>query len=208
MVEKKRSMKPLSRSDDELEKQVQNLTVKLAIANEALRVEIAKSIQLEEALEASEKRLQSLMVGSAFLIQKMKDEVQQAQKMVEVGQIISPALAHDLGNLITAISSQAQFCMENTHLNSAMEENLQMIYESTKKAKKLVKGFLEFVKSTKSDTLNYKPLKINKVITRMRNTAELNVDSRQISFGMELEDDLPEIMGEVEKLERVFLNLF
>ena len=57
----------------------------------------------------------------------MEEELRQARKIEEVGKIIVPALVHDLGNLLAAIKSHAQFCMQNFDAPSPVEENIKVI---------------------------------------------------------------------------------
>jgi signal transduction histidine kinase len=194
-----------------LEAKVQELEVKLAISNELLRVESIKSKKAEEVLQETEKRygfLASYVDESSAIIQRMEEELRQARKMEEVGKIMLPALVHDLGNLLGAIKSHAQFSMQNLDASSPVEENIKVIYEGTQRADKLIRNFLDLFKFIKFDRLSDKPLNVNETVTRMWNTIKLEAFSRRISFPLELGENLPEVRGDVERLERVFLNLF
>jgi signal transduction histidine kinase len=209
MAEVNRLAKISSRSYDELEATVRELNVKLAIANEALEAEIKKREWTEKRLQELEEEYHLLITRekeSASIVRELEDRIQEALKMEEVGKIMASALAHDLRNLLTAISSHAQFCIENMKLNPPLDENLQMIFENSKRASKLIKDFLEFVKFVKSDTLNCNPVNVNELVTSMWNIAKLDAGLHEITFRARL-NEIPEVFGDVEKLERVFLNL-
>jgi two-component system, NtrC family, sensor histidine kinase HydH len=200
-----------SASYEALEAKVRELEVKLAISNESLLVESIKRDTAEKALQESEKRygaLASYVDESSAIIQRMEEELRQARKMEEVGKIMVPALVHDLGNLLGAIKSHAQFCMQNLNAPSPVEENIQVIYEGTQRADTLIRNFLDLFKFIKFDRLSDKPVNVNETVTRMWNTIKLEAFSRRVSFPLELGENLPEIRGDVERLERVFLNLF
>ena len=200
-----------SASYEALEAKVRELEVRLAISSESLRVESIKRDTAEKALQESEKRYGALagyVDESSAIIQRMEEGLRQARKMEEVGKIMVPALVHDLGNLLAAIRSHAQFCMQNLDAPSPVEENIKVIYEGSQRADKLIRSFLDLFKFIKFDKLNNKPIDVNDTVARMWNTIKLEAFSRQISFSLEQEENLPEVRGDVERLERVFLNLF
>ena len=196
---------------EKLQAKIREMKVRLAIANEALRVESIKREQTERALEVAEKRSRSLathVAESSAIIQRMEEEFGQALRMEEVGRIMVPALLHDLGNLVAAIRSHAQFCLSNMDFAPRMEEILQSIYEGSEKAGKLVGEFLELIRTVKFGRLEYKAINVNDAVARMWNTIRFEALLQQISFPLKLEENLPEVKGDVERLERVFLNLF
>jgi signal transduction histidine kinase len=196
---------------EELGVKVRELELKLVIANEALRAKSAKCQQTERALEECQSKNQAMAAdvkGSYEIIQRMKREFGQAVRMEEMGKIMVPALMHDLGNLIAAVRSHAQFCIENMPLTAPVEENLQVIYEGSQQADKLIRNFLDLFKVIKFDRLKYIPVDINETLARMWNTVKVSALTRQVSFSLELEENLPEVQGDVQRLDRVFLNLF
>ena len=206
-----RSNKMPSASYEALEAKFQELEVKLAVSSEALRVESIKRDTAEKALQESEKKHRSLasyVDESSAIIQRMEEGLRQARKMEEVGKIMVPALVHDLGNLLGAIKSHAQFCMQNLDAPPPVEENIKVIYEGSQRADKLIRNFLDLFEFVKFDRISDKPINVNDTVARMWNTIKLEAFSRQISFSLEQEENLPEVRGDVERLERVFLNLF
>ena len=72
----------------------------------------------------------------------------------------------------------------------------------------MIRNFLDLFKFVKFDRISDKPINVNDTVARMWNTIKLEAFSRQISFSLEQEENLPEVRGDVERLERVFLNLF
>lgn len=166
--------------------------------------------RLEQALTESEKRYQTLLgyVGkSVSLIEDMEEEMTHALKMEQIGRIMVPALVHDLGNLLGAIRSNAQFCLENLPLGAPVNEIVQTIFETSEKANTLIRNFLKAARSAKFADLTYDPLDINALITHMWKTVRFQTPCH-VSFEAEFDRNIPEIMGDIQKLERLFLNLF
>ena len=173
------------------------------------REELLRSKRLEEALIKSEKKCQVLLDyvnKSASLIQDMEEERRQASKMEEMGKIMVPALLHDLGNLVGAIRSHAQFCIEDMDLDPSVASNLRMIFESSDKASALIIDFLKAARSATLDSLDLRSLDVNTLVTNVWKMVRPHAP-RKMAFRAELEEDLPEITGDIEKLERLFLNL-
>jgi len=116
-------------------------------------------------------------------------------------------LAHDLRNPLAVISSCSQYCLEHESLPPVTRENIQMIWENSKKVSNLLNQFLNFSKVD----LSFVPLDINQIIQKTWKLALLDKGSRfdqKICFHTHLAQNLPEVLGDPEKIERVFLNLF
>jgi signal transduction histidine kinase len=211
MVKGKRPNKNSSRSIRALEAKIEELEINLAVGSVVLRVESIKRDTAEKALQDCESRYGALVRyvrESSEIIQKMEEELRQALRMEEVGKIMVPALVHDLGNLLAAIQSHAQFSLQNFDSASPVKESIHVIYEGARRADTLLRDFLELFKCMKSDRLDNELIHLNEMVARIWNMVRLEAFSRQVSFSGETEEPLPAVKGDVEKLERVFLNLF
>ena len=119
-----------------------------------------------------------------------------------------PLLPTNLGNLLAAVRSHAQFSLQHLDSASPVKESIQVIFEGAQRADKLLRDFLELFKCIKSDRLNNELIHVNEMVARIWNMIRPEALSRQVSFSFETEETLPAVRGNVEKLERVFLNLF
>ena len=199
---------PSVRSKRSLENEIQELNLKLAIAQEALRSESEGRKRIEAALAESDQKHQRLMGEYHTIVQGLRSQMEQTQKLQELGTILTPALAHDLKNLLAAISSLSQLCVERMNPPSPLEEHLRMIYENSQRADRLIAGYLDFMRTVKYDKLTAEPIDIHEVIYKMWGVAECAFPPHHVSFGTRFDKILPKIMGDPEKMERVFLNLF
>jgi signal transduction histidine kinase len=205
----KGSSKASHRPYEDLKARARELNVMLAIAQEAVKAETARREVVEKKLQDLEKEHQLLMARereSAFIVQKLKEQIEESTKLGKVGMIMVPALAHDLGNLLTAVYSQAQVCMETYQLDSPLGESIRAIFENSRRARRLIKDFLDYVKLVKVDTLDSGPVNINDLVTSMWNIVKLDAGPQRATFRAQL-GEVPEVLGDMEKLERVFMNL-
>ena len=199
---------PPARSKRSPEGEIEELRVKLAIAHEARRLDNERLKLAERVLRESEQKYQELMAESHATIQDLRGQMEQTRKLGELGTIVAPVLAHDLKNLLAAISSMAQLCVDKMHLTSPVEEHLRMIYENSQSADRLITGYLDFVRTVKYDQLTREPMDLHEVIHKMWKVAESASAPHPISFLTRFDKSLPKITGDLEKIERVFLNLF
>jgi len=191
-----------------LQREVRELTVKLAIANEALRLERERCRRAEKRLEEVEKRNEHLETEFQEVVRDLQGQMDQVRRTEELGKIATPALAHDLKNLLASIQSLAQLCIEKSELVPPLDGHLQTIYESSLKANRLIKNFLDYAGIVKYDHLRCEPLNIHEIIERMWNIARATTAAPRVLLTKRFSKKLPEIEGDKEKLERVFLNLF
>ncbi|MDY7032882.1 MAG: PAS domain S-box protein [Thermodesulfobacteriota bacterium] len=137
-------------------------------------------------------------------LEKMKELMTRSEKLSSLGQLAA-GLAHELRNPLAVISSCSQFCLDGMDLTRLLSENLQMIYRSSQRANKLIQNLLEFARPS---SLEWKNVDINQVITKTWNIAKIHMPPVHISFVEQLDENLPKIVGDNEKLSQVFLNLF
>ena len=109
-------------SQNDLDSKIEELTLKLTIANEALKAESDRCQLAQKALEESENKHRQLRAEYHELILKMQRQMEQVQEIEEVGKILTPALAHDLKSLLAAISSLAQLSIEKSQLPSPLSK--------------------------------------------------------------------------------------
>jgi len=134
---------------------------------------------------------------------EMEEAMLQSEKLSSIGQLAA-GLAHELRNPLAVISSCAQFCTENMELEPAVNENLEMISRSVQRANKLINDLLAFARPSR---LEWKEVDINELVSRTWNMAKLEARPFDTEFVLQLDERLPRIVGDEEKLGQVFMNL-
>jgi PAS domain S-box-containing protein len=134
---------------------------------------------------------------------EMEEALLRSEKLSSMGQLAA-GLAHELKNPLAVISSCAQFCLENMELSPPLNENLEMILRSNQRANKLINDLLAFARPS---TLEWKEVDINALMTRTWNMAQLQARPFNTGFVLQLDEKLPKIVGDEEKLGQVFMNL-
>ncbi len=192
----------------DLEMKLKDCLAELARTNEILEEETSKRKQTENGLQEI-KQNYSLLLNyaneAAGIIQKMREEIQNNLLNGTRKGTIVKAFLHDLKGPLALISSCVQFWIGNPNMEASLAENLKIIYESSQRATNLVLKFMDLLAA---NTLTFKPTNVNEVIPRMWRLVRMDTRAFQVSFDAQLEPDLPQVIGNLEGLERVFYNLF
>jgi len=135
-----------------------------------------------------------------------QDQLIQSRKLAAIGAF-SSGIAHELNNPLNNISLSADTLLEEYNALDARdaEEILDDIMVQTDRASKIVKKLLDFSRDKAPETirLSIKEV-INSTIDLIANQLKINA----VRVEKDILADLPEINGDLQKLQQVFLNIF
>jgi len=94
--------------------------------------------------------------------------------------------------------------MPQVNKNSPAGEFLEILSQETERLNKVVNNFLSFAKPAKPDLL---PCKAEEIIEPVIKLLKPELEKNNIFIKKEIEKDLPEIYGDTQQLQQVFLNI-
>ena len=137
-------------------------------------------------------------------LQKMHYQLAITERLTALGQMAA-GVAHEINNPLGGILLYSSIILEDVPENSSLKENIQKIIYQTNRCKEIVQSLLDFARTPTGDMM---PLQINDVI----NISLKLVKGQAMFHGIEIEtnlaENLPEVKGDISRLEEVFLNLF
>lgn len=155
----------------------------------------------------------------AYLAEQARKDKQRAEKAEETEnlkrQLVS-ALAHDIKNPLGVIMGYAEMMAESMDGAGAKdhEENkdnldgLAHIQDSARRIVKLVTGFLEASKVEAGKiTLIPRPIQLNSLLREVGQQQMGELVQKKLSLKLDLEESLPDIMGDEVQIDRVLWNL-
>lgn len=140
-------------------------------------------------------------------IEKIEEQLRQAQKMEAVGSLVG-GLAHDFNNVlggITGTVSLMRYFLEQKNVNpDEMLENIVVIEESAERAADLVKQLLTL---SRKHELSLTPVDLNLSIKHVEKICR-NTFDKSVEINVQQDYDPVMIMADPAQIEQIVLNLF
>ena len=151
-----------------------------------------------------------LLVTTSDITQRLETEQQliQASKMATLGEMAT-GVAHELNQPLSVIKTASRFFMKKINKKEKIEDEIlftmsEEIDSYVDRATKIINHMREF--GRKSD-LTPQKVQLNETLKRSYEILGQQLKVRGISVEWDLEQDLPLIMAEPQRLEQVFINL-
>ncbi len=144
-------------------------------------------------------------------VKKEKKRAEQAEETEKLKRQLVSALAHDIKNPLGIIMFSADTMA--TRLKKAQNgmehtETLQAIQNSGQRIVKLVTGFLDASKAESGKMeLKQQPVKLTPLIQNLEQQQMEALRKKNIALNLDLDEHLPDVMGDEAQLERVLWNL-
>ena len=150
---------------------------------------IFKNITEQQRLEAELKTAQANLV--------------EASKMRALGELVA-GVAHELNNPLMASQTILHVIFNNLHENCPNQERLELIRRCNDRIQKIVEHLREF---SRQEQPKFQKFDINQPINNALLITGQQLLDHNISVVKRLAEGLPEILGDSNQLEQVFLNL-
>lgn len=160
---------------------------------------------VQRALERRHSRLRLRELNGAE-----KRKVEKAEEMDKLKRQLVAALAHDIKNPVGLIMGYAETLAMRMEGRPGAKKDLEFIsyiLESAQNIVKLVTGFLEASKIEAGYDVVRKPLQVNRLVREVAQQYIIAMREKALAFKVDLDQKLPEIMGDAAQLERVLWNL-
>jgi len=139
-------------------------------------------------------------------LENRQEQLIQSRKLASIGTF-SSGIAHELNNPLNNISLSADTLREE--YSSLSEEEIREIIADiitqTDRATEVVKNLLDFSRDQPPST---KPLHIKQIVAATQKLIANELRLKAIWLEDYIPEDLPLVMGDMHKLQQVFLNLF
>jgi PAS domain S-box-containing protein len=134
---------------------------------------------------------------------ELETQLQLREKMASLG-LMAAGVAHEVNTPLTGISSFTQMLQDQIPEEDPRAKLLQKIERQTERASKIVSNLLNFARQGRA---SFVPVKVNDVIRDVLSLLEHQLTRARVKVRLELGEGIPEVMGDENKLQQVFLNL-
>ncbi len=137
-------------------------------------------------------------------LRTMTDQLINQEKMASVGQMAA-GVAHEINTPLGIILGYAQLMMDDSDAGSEVYDNLSIIERQTKTCRRIVSDLLKFSRQTESAKAL---IDVNRIVGEVLAVTEHSLNINRVAIERNFAEELPEIVGDAEKLYQVFINLF
>jgi histidine kinase len=132
----------------------------------------------------------------------------QANKMATLGEMAT-GIAHELNQPLSVIKTASEFLMRKVRKAEPIREDIlktmaEEIDSHVDRASKIIQHLREF--GRKSDVRTER-VQVNEALRKALDIFSQQLKLREIQVVQELQEDLPTILGDANRLEQVFINL-
>jgi signal transduction histidine kinase len=127
-----------------------------------------------------------------------------AEKLESIGRLAA-GVAHEVKNPLAVIQLGIDYLSQTLKGNKDVTETVGDMDDAVKRADTVIKGLLEFSRPTE---LEIKTININKVLEESLLLVKYELSKNNISLDKQLENELPDIELDRNKMKQVFINIF
>lgn len=139
-------------------------------------------------------------------LQEARFKLLQSEKLVAIGELAA-GLCHEINNPLSIIQNRVE-CLkmeaEELSLPETVLKDLEVVQLYAMKASSIVKDLLIF---SRSPSVEFRPIRIELVIKEAVMALEADLKKSNCSVETIIQEDIPELLGDYDRLEQVFKNL-
>jgi len=125
------------------------------------------------------------------------------ERLAATGQTAAE-FAHEVGTPLNLISGHAQLLQAKLPENSKEAERLRTITTQIARIENIVREMLD---RTRFGATEHRKINLNKVLSKIFDAVEPTLQESRVELKTYLDANLPDISGDAERLQQVFLNL-
>ncbi len=200
---RQRAEELLRHAHDQLEIKVQERTAELAKANELLKAEIAERIRTQEALQQAKEAAEVANLTKSDFLSMVSHELRTPlTSVIGFAKIINKKLDSTIF---------PQIATEDKKILKAVKQvgdNIDIIVSEGERLTALINDVLDLAK-LEAGKIEWKsePISVAQIIEQAIAATSALFEAKKLKLFLEVEEDLPEIVGDRDRLVQVLINL-
>lgn len=133
---------------------------------------------------------------------ELEENLRQAERLTSIGTLAA-GIAHEINNPLASVVMTAQL-LRRRGFDAKTNEMLENLIQDAKRCGRIVRSVQKFARQEPSERVL---LDANAVVRAAEELSRTDLRRSGIALSLELEDDLPTVVGDKTELEQVVLNL-
>ncbi|MFQ5912015.1 MAG: PAS domain S-box protein [Nitrospinota bacterium] len=133
----------------------------------------------------------------------MREQLHQSEKFSAIGELAA-GVAHEIGGPLSVISGNSEFLRESLDPEDPRREDVEGIARECDAVASLIRQLLDFSRPAKVEA---KPVDVNECLRNVLLLVRKQIAKSDIELKLDLQVGLPAVLGEVNQLEQVVMNL-
>jgi len=155
-------------------------------------------------VDHNDRKVGVVFVGQDITRQKeLERALSQAKKLAALGTMIA-GVAHEINNPLTAVIGFSEFLANDESLPEGARHELEVIHQQGQRCREVVDNLLHF---SRKDIGTQVGIDINHVIQACLQLREYQFHLEEIKVELDLDDQLPSIVGDPTQLRTAMLNV-
>jgi two-component system NtrC family sensor kinase len=168
------------------------------------QVKLKSKDEIGELGETFNLMASSLKERDDKLKEHTSQQIMKSERLATLGQLAA-GVAHEINNPLGTISIYAQMILDELGKdNDSCRESLEVVMKQTNRAGRIVKDLLEFARQSEPEM---RILNINDVLRKAIEITTHSAELQNISLAKYLVGELPDVQGDTDKLQQVFVNI-
>jgi signal transduction histidine kinase len=143
------------------------------------------------------------MADSLEAKEKLEEQLQRAEKLASLGQMIS-GIAHEIRNPLGIIRGTVQLMEKNFKNVEGLQEYVNIVKEQSDRENKVIQELLDYARPAKKVLCK---MNINTLINQVLFFTNKYIQDNHVKLTLQLQQDITDIMIDCDKIKQVFVNL-
>jgi len=141
-------------------------------------------------------------LSDASAEEHLRTHIDQAERLASIGELLS-SVAHELNNPLTSVLGFAELLLSEEDASHPRTE-LECIRDEAQRCRRIVQNLLDLARA---EQMQMQPVLLQDVLRKVEEFRAYAAQAQGIEMRIEIEPDLPFVMGDFHRLVQATLNL-
>jgi len=173
------------------------------------RLRLTRSDEIGEVAEEFDRMCAQLEEARRSLIAENEEKLQleralrHSEKLAAVGQLAS-RFAHEIGTPLNVIQMRAEQLLQRDTQSERDRAFLHVIVAQIERISRFIRQLLTLARRSQ---VQFRPVSVNHVVRHVWETIGDQASHHGVAVRLDLAEEMPEVVGDVDQLQQVLLNL-